>query len=123
MSGILKVLSIKQPWAQLIAEGLKDIENRTWKTNYRGKILIHSTKQMDKDFPLEFDKERKKLQFYNGYSSAIIGEVEILDCVKNHNSIWAETECWNFVLGNAVLYKDPLLNISGKLGIWNWKPE
>ena len=32
----MKALSIKQPWASLIAHGIKDIENRTWKTNFLG---------------------------------------------------------------------------------------
>lgn len=32
----MKVITIKQPWASLIVSGLKNIENRTWKTNFRG---------------------------------------------------------------------------------------
>ena len=38
----MKAISIKQPWASLIAHGIKDIENRTWRTNYRGRVLIHA---------------------------------------------------------------------------------
>lgn len=40
----MKAITIKQPWASLIAAGLKDIENRTWKTNFRGRVLIHAAK-------------------------------------------------------------------------------
>lgn len=40
----MKALSIKQPWASLVATGIKNIECRTWKTNYRGEILICSSK-------------------------------------------------------------------------------
>ena len=36
----MKALSIQQPWAQLIAEGLKTVELRSWKTPYRGQLLI-----------------------------------------------------------------------------------
>lgn len=39
----MKALSIKQPWASLIAQGIKDIENRTWKTKFRGRIFIHAS--------------------------------------------------------------------------------
>ncbi|RZJ91586.1 MAG: ASCH domain-containing protein, partial [Chryseobacterium sp.] len=39
----MKSLSIKQPWASLIASGIKDIENRTWATKYRGRIYIHAS--------------------------------------------------------------------------------
>lgn len=39
----MKALSIKQPWASLIAHGIKDIENITWKTQFRGRIFIHAS--------------------------------------------------------------------------------
>ncbi|MEK6418463.1 MAG: ASCH domain-containing protein [Burkholderia gladioli] len=45
----MKAISIRQPWAWLIAAGLKDIENRTWRTSYRGPILIHAAKGMTRD--------------------------------------------------------------------------
>jgi hypothetical protein len=38
-----KVLSIKQPYASFICTGIKTVENRTWKTDYRGKLLIHAS--------------------------------------------------------------------------------
>lgn len=49
-----KVLSIKQPWASLICTprsdnnlfGIKDIENRSWKTKFRGRILIHASQKL-----------------------------------------------------------------------------
>ena len=45
----MKVITIKQPFATLIAEGLKEFEFRTWKTKYRGEILIHAGKSFDKE--------------------------------------------------------------------------
>lgn len=42
----MKALSIRQPWAWLIANGYKDIENRSWRTNYRGPVLIHASAAM-----------------------------------------------------------------------------
>jgi hypothetical protein len=38
-----KVLSVQQPYATLICAGVKTVENRTWKTDYRGKLLIHAS--------------------------------------------------------------------------------
>ncbi|CDS94458.1 ASCH domain-containing protein [Sphingobacterium sp. PM2-P1-29] len=147
----MKALSIKQPWASLIAYGIKDIENRTWKTKFRGRIYIHASgkssfnnltlglshDQIDKlvirndsrstDFPLD-----SRNDFY--YKSAIIGEVDIVDCVINHPSIWAEkTETsagypvkhiiYNWVLANAVIYDEPILNVKGKLSLWEYEKE
>ena len=97
----MKVLSIKQPWASLIAHGIKDIENRTWKTNFRGRILIHASQQYACK-PTEIfhllgkDRFDALLEYIEGRHakicerSAIIGEVDIIDCVINHPSIWAE---------------------------------
>jgi len=40
----MKALSLTQPYANFIWRGLKTIETRTWKTNFRGTLLICSTK-------------------------------------------------------------------------------
>lgn len=39
----MKAISIRQPWAWLIVNGYKDIENRNWDTKYRGQVLIHAS--------------------------------------------------------------------------------
>ena len=45
----MKAITIRQPWASLIASGDKVYETRSWNTNYRGPIAIHAGKQLDKD--------------------------------------------------------------------------
>lgn len=45
----MKVITIKQPWATLIALGEKKFETRSWQTKYRGRIAIHAGKSVDKD--------------------------------------------------------------------------
>jgi hypothetical protein len=42
-----KCLSVKQPWANLIASGQKTIETRLWATRYRGDLLIASSRKPD----------------------------------------------------------------------------
>lgn len=41
----MKIITLWQPWATLIALDLKRYETRHWKTNYRGKIAIHAAKR------------------------------------------------------------------------------
>ena len=41
----MKAISLHQPWALMVARGIKDIETRTWSTEYRGELLICSTKR------------------------------------------------------------------------------
>jgi hypothetical protein len=40
-------LSVRQPWADLIMDGWKPVENRTWTTDYRGPVIIHAGKKWD----------------------------------------------------------------------------
>jgi len=145
----MKALTVKQPYATLIARGIKDIENRTWKTNFRGKIYIHVSKEVVKEHwgilkGKQYEVVKKlvlenKLDYYfpDLPFGAIIGEVEIVDCVINHPSIWAEKSFRhqanesnpdvdddfiinNWVLANPILYDKPILNIKGKLSLWKF---
>ena len=43
----MKVITLKQPWATLVAEGLRKYEFRSWEYSYRGEILIHAGKGTD----------------------------------------------------------------------------
>ena len=72
----MKVLSIKEPWATLIINGYKEYEFRTWKTNYRGKILIHASKNIEKENIIRF--KELNLDCKSGF---IIGEAELVDCI------------------------------------------
>lgn len=125
----MKAISIKQPWANLIAHGIKDIENRAWKCpkQYIGqRVLIHASKKDAgrKELPLNF--RQREVAKEHGFSfdelpkSAIIGSVVIADCVQNHPSVWAEKGCWNWVLKDAVLFKKPIGNVKGKLSFWDY---
>lgn len=48
----LRAISVRRPWANLIAAGHKTIENRTWSTGYRGDLLIHAGKSWEHDGPI-----------------------------------------------------------------------
>lgn len=73
----MKTLTIKQPFASLIAEGYKEYEFRTWKTKYRGDILIHAGKSIDKEAMKRF--EYLNLDYPIG---KIIAKATITDCVE-----------------------------------------
>lgn len=44
----MKALTLKQPWATLVAIGAKRIETRSWQTSYRGRLAIHAAKGFPK---------------------------------------------------------------------------
>ena len=122
----MKVLTLKQPWATLVAEGLKKYEFRTWKTNYRGKILIHAGSGIDK-------KAMEKFKDLNLVypSKRIIAEVLITDCLELDDALNRKIISENsIVYGNKFRtgYAWKLSNvkkvnidksINGKLGLWN----
>ena len=47
---MIPALSIRQPWAWLIVNGYKDIENRDWPTVFRGRMLIHAGLTMSRSY-------------------------------------------------------------------------
>ena len=122
----MKVITLKEPWASLVVQGFKKYEFRTWKTNYRGKILIHAGKGQEdilkyKDYNLDISKGQ------------IIGEAHITDCIlvdekmdedlrkiddkvygNNHVGLYA------FKLEKIKKYKKKI-PCRGQLGIWNLK--
>lgn len=73
----MKVLTIKQPWATLIAKGYKEYEFRTWRTKYRGDILIHAGQSIDKKNMSRF--EYLNLEYPTG---CIIARAKITGCVN-----------------------------------------
>ena len=74
-------ISVRQPWAALLALGVKTVEVRTWRTPRRGPVLIHAAKLVD-DRPEAWDwvttpELRALVQLRGG----IIGAGELTDCV------------------------------------------
>jgi len=106
----MKALSIKQPHTYRIIFRGKNIENRTWRTHFRGLVAIHSSQKMDSDIEVS-EKEKKQLVF-----GAIIGIAEVVDCVKEHRSKWFYGP-YGFVLKNPIPLKKPI-PCKGYLGFW-----
>lgn len=126
----MKVITVKQPFATLIADGLKEYEFRTWKTKYRGDILIHAGKGIDKKAMKRY--EHLNLEYPSG---CIIAKATIADCVyidNNMKSILREKNSlvyygvlnndnwtgYGFKLEN-IKKVDPIY-VNGKLGLWNY---
>lgn len=123
----MKVLTVKQPWATLIAEGYKLYEFRTWNTKYRGDILIHAGISIDK-------KAMEKFTYLNlDYPiSKIVAKVTITDSIKlneqiakeiltqtntfDHNNYHRDDYAW--CLSNVEKINDDKI-VKGHLSIWN----
>jgi hypothetical protein len=125
----VKTLSIKQPWAWLIAHGYKQIEDRSWNTDYRGQLLIHASKTWDID-ESTFATLREVMAT-TGISipqilptGGIVGIVELVDCVAETELTptldpeqWHEPgSCFAWILKNAKAL--PFMPVSGKLRLF-----
>ena len=145
MSSMVKVLSVRQPWAWLIVAGLKDIENRTWKTDYRGRLLIHAGKEFDwsalrwlsvisQTYPpmigvmwqilVHFGLDADDVEYGNPPTlhqeelGALVGSVTLLDIVhwSDSDSVWAEPGNWNWqLIAPAAITPVPM---PGRLGLY-----
>ena len=123
----MKVLTIREPWASLIINGYKKYEFRSWKTNYRGKILIHTSQKIEKEMLSRF-----KDYNLNCIGGSIIGEAELTDCIlvdenfnqnlrKIDNVVYGRSnhvEKYAWKLENVKKYDEPI-SMKGKLGLWN----
>ena len=126
----INVLSIRQPWAWLILNAGKDIENRTWQTKFTGKILVHAGQTMTRaDYEaavifcsgLELSAFSEKFVSLPDYDElkrecgGIVGSVEITGCVSRSNSPWF---CgpYGFTLKNPVPAQ--FVKMKGKLGFF-----
>lgn len=79
----MKVLTLWEPWASLMAIGAKRIETRSWPTSYRGLLAIHAGKRpVDRDFESDLDVARALVSSgIKNYSlGSIIGVVNVIAC-------------------------------------------
>lgn len=127
----MKVITIKEPYATLIAERQKEYEFRTWPTKYRGDILIHAGKTKDKE-----NLKRFKDRNLNYSYGKIIAKATLTDCiivdekfakkminkdpeVYKNLSKKREKTLYGFKLENVEKI-DPI-EINGQLGLWNYE--
>ena len=118
----MTILSLKQPFAELVVSGRKTIELRNWRTKFRGKFLIHASLGVDK-------KAMEKFGFEDLPRGCIVGEAELVEVKeyvsdeehrkdkKKHlaDGSWGK---FGFVLKN--IKRVPEKKAKGMLGFWNY---
>ena len=121
----MKAISIRQPWAWLILNAGKDIENRTWPTSVRGRVLIHAASSMTQEEYLDAHYFAFKLNpsmaqripiMKSLERGGIVGEVEIVNCMVKAYSQWFSGP-YGFVLRNPKPL--PFVPCKGRLGFFN----
>lgn len=132
----MKVLTVKQPWAWLMFNGVapKDIENRDWPTRVRGRVAIHASSRVEEiecrkallhmaTYGLR-SKEREVWRWEDPgvlVAGSIIGTVELVDCVTRSESPWFVGK-YGFVLRDPIVLPEPI-KARGQLGFWEYPLE
>jgi hypothetical protein len=117
----LKALTVKQPWASVIATGAKSVENRTWPTKYRGRLAIHAGQSDDRG-ALAVDILWNAVEADLGKPTirgAILAVAELTDCHRCDGSCspWAEPGAWHWGLTNIRGLPEPV-PCKGRLSLW-----
>src|ERR1051325_3957912 len=87
-------LSIRQPWVELILQGRKTIEVRTWATRHRGELWLHASAHRDSHLLKEFGMSADNLSF-----GALIGTCELYNCIQFTNETWKELRIYHLKAG------------------------
>jgi hypothetical protein len=125
-------LSIREPWATLIVEGIKTTENRSWPTSHRDAFVICASKQPEPASSTGWQRlyqcaPTDALQLSNSSQSRILcgyalGIVDLVNCDQECRTEWDEPDCWHFRLANARRFARPF-EWSGKLGFYTLSEE
>lgn len=111
-----------QHWADAIFEHDKDVENRTWKTDYRGDLLIHAGRSKSSlKLSRQFIEKLSANEIDKGIFGCIIGKVTLIDCVRDSASPWAMPGQFHWILSNPIKCK-PVV-VPGKLSLWDFEEE
>ena len=114
----IRCLSIRQPWAWLIVAGHKTVENRSWRTSYRGPVLIQAGKQVDQ-VDLHWLRESGVTLACDLPTGGIVGMTELVDVVEASSSLWFYGP-FGYVLRDARLL--PFVPERGQLGFFRPSP-
>ncbi|MFD0366314.1 ASCH domain-containing protein [Nocardia sp. GCM10030253] len=118
----LRVLSVRRPWANLIVAGRKTVENRSWSTAYRGRLVIHAGRTW---VPAAAELSRTLgitgFDAANGSPGGFLGTVEVLDVhpAASCCAPWGfqDPDTFHWVLGGAQPFDEPIPGL-GRLGLY-----
>lgn len=111
---MIPALTLHRPWAELILAAGKDVENRTWATNYRGPLLIHAGKMWDDDAymfaaRIPTGPEAMAADWIScdpdDHVTGIIGIVDLVDILNGTSpSPWAARNQYHWRLANPRMF-------------------
>ena len=98
----MKIITIRQPWAYALAFGWKDVENRSWRTNYRGPVALHAGLVVDSEWASLYPDSAPRPPYVEAlHLGVIIGIADLVDVTRDHPSVWSLPGQFQWVFTNA----------------------
>jgi hypothetical protein len=122
MNNELRCLAIRQPWAWAVVAGAKDVENRSWKTDYRGPVVIQASSTKAVVNGLAKKHKLRPREFSYG---ALIGIADLVDIVPLSEEFEANPWAWGshcWIFRNARAFRRPI-PLKGKLNLYILAPD
>lgn len=122
MTSELRCLAVRQPAAWAIVTGAKDIENRTWTTDYRGPVVILASATKNEVNRLAKEHDLRPRDFAYG---ALIGVADLVDVRPLSEELEANPWAWGphcWVFQNARAFREPI-PLKGKLNLFVLPPD
>jgi len=91
----MKAITIRQPWAELILQGRKTIELRSWQTKIRERVVVHAGKEVKRAACEAYSLDAGSL-----VRGALVGYVDIVDVVGLDQGNWEELRPQHLALGD-----------------------
>lgn len=107
---LVRALSIRPPWSEWLVDGIKPIENRSWRTHWRGTLAIHASTTIDhqgfacgaaRGHQLDVDDVARD-------AGEFIGAVDLVDVHRAGSdhcdqrcADWGDPDCWHWMCTNA----------------------
>ena len=114
----IPALTVRQPWAWAIAHAGKDVENRTWRTGYRGPVAIHAGRaRPDEQTVALVELLTGRISLPPLAYGAVIAVATLADITRNSGSQWAEPGAWHWHLTNVRPLAEPL-PATGRHRLW-----
>lgn len=124
---IERALTIREPWVWAFLHAGKRIENRSWRTNYRGPIFLHTASAAPSPASRALARsilDRMGIDYPCSERitplGALVARAELIDCTRNvprGQARWADPHAWHWLFDNLVILPEPI-KVPGKLGLW-----
>lgn len=133
----MKALTLTEPWALLMMLGEKNVETRSWRTDYRGELAIHAAKTMSR-FAKDFCQHEQVARVFAKHTWGQTFFLGHILCIRELIEIRPTAHCsdlsrqekyfgdyspgrWAWIFSPNIRIISPPVPVKGALSLWEWQ--